>query len=189
MSFLWSIDGAKTRWFVSSNVIKKNKNLSTYMVSQIHVDKLLWAMFSKGLWGTRPVSASVTCWQRKGGVRTWAEQGGDAHHCPGLWAVPNQSFPTATWSEGKVYTSHAIPGARYTDSTLCSEVGLRGSCLWGQKMCQWALCSRRLPGHCIPSTLPSGRLLVLLHPHQEDSVPSSSFHPFLASSTPPTWAF
>lgn len=27
--------------FVSFNVIKKNKNLSTYMVSQIHVDKPL----------------------------------------------------------------------------------------------------------------------------------------------------
>lgn len=155
------------------------------MVSQIHVDKPLWTTSSKGLWEPRPASASITCWQRKGGVRTWTGPGGDVHCCPGLWAVLSQSFSIVAWSEGEVCTSQAIPWARWADSTLYSEVGFRGPCLWDQKMCQWGLYWRRLPGHCIPSTLPSGCPLVLLPPHWEDSVPSSSFHPFPASSTPP----
>lgn len=79
MSSLWSVDDAKTRWCVSFTVIKKNKNLSTYMVSQIHADKLLWTTSSKGLWGTRSASSSIICWQRKGGVRTWVRARG---RCP-----------------------------------------------------------------------------------------------------------
>ena len=155
------------------------------MVSQIHADKPLWTTSSKGLWGTRPASASITRWQRKGGVRTWVRARG---RCPPLSWPPGCSQPVllyVTWSEGEVYTSQAIPGARGMDSTLYSEVGLRGPCLWDQKLCQWGLYWRRLPGHCIPSTLPSGCPLVLLPPHWEDSVPSSSFHPFPESSTPP----
>ena len=186
MSFLWSVDGAKTRWFLSFNIIKK-----------IKICQHIWSPKYMLISCCEPRSPRV-CegpvqylpLSRAGKGRVESGPGQSKGEMPTLpWPLGCSQPVLLHWSEGKVYTSHAIPGARYTDSTLCSEVGLRGSCLWGQKMCQWGLCSRRLPGHCIPSTLPSGCLLVLLHLHQEDSVPSSSFHPFPASSTPPTWAF
>lgn len=129
-------------------------------------------------------SASITCWQRR-----WSQDLDRARgrYPPLPWPL-GCSQPVLLhrwpWSEGKVCTSQAIPGARWMDSTLYSEVELRALPVGPEDVSVGSVLKRATwPLHPFHSALrmPTGPPSSAL----EDSVPSSSFHPFPASSTPP----